>query len=178
VEAPPAPTPRPVLLVPEGTTLGLVLESPVSSATSRAGDRVLARLTQDVQVGGRVVLPAGTELRGRVTAAVPSGKVKGRARLAFAFDEVELRGQPRDVATTAIDITAGKSTKRDAAIIGGGAAGGAVIGGIAKGGKGAGIGALIGAGAGTAAVLATKGEEVTLATGTELQVKLAQDLRI
>jgi hypothetical protein len=77
-----------------------------------------------------------------------------------------------------IDITAGSQHKKDAAIIGGGAAAGAVIGGIAKGGKGAGIGAVIGGVAGTGAVLATKGKEVELAAGTPVTIRLTRDLAL
>src|SRR5580765_486299 len=73
--------PDPVTL-PEGTTLPLLLDAAISSATSRAGDHIVARLAEDVRVGEKVVVPAGSEVRGQVTAAVPSGRVKTRAHLA------------------------------------------------------------------------------------------------
>jgi len=90
--------PAPVV-VPEGTTLSLVLETSMSSETGRAGDRVVARLAEDVRVGEKVVVPAGSEVRGRVTAAVPSGRVKTRARLAFAFDTLVLDGKEHAIGT-------------------------------------------------------------------------------
>ena len=145
---------------PEGATLSLVLETSLSSETSGSGDRVVARLAEDVRVGEKVVVPSGTEVRGRVTAAVPSGRVKTRARLAFAFDTLVLDGEEHAIGTRAIDITAGDTHKKDAATIGIGAGAGAIVGAIANGGKGAAIGTLIGGAAGTGVVLTNTGKQV------------------
>ena len=166
------------VVVPEGTTLHLVLETTLSSNTNRQGDAVLAKLADDVRVGDKVVLPGGTELRGHVTAAVPSGRVKGLARLAFDFDGVVVGGKTHPIETRAIDITADNTHKRDAAIVGGGTAGGAIIGALTGGKKGAGIGALIGAAAGTGVVLTNQGNEVEIPSGTQLGVKLTGDARL
>ena len=164
--------------VPEGVTLPLVLETAISSATSRSGDLVVARVAEDVRVGEKVVVPAGSEVRGRVTAAVPSGRVKGDARLAFDFDTLVLKGKEHPIGTRPVDITAGNSHKRDAVIIGGGAGAGAIIGAIAKGGKGAAIGTLIGGAAGTGVVLTNKGKEVELGTGSHVTVRLTREARL
>ena len=172
-----APTPAPVT-VPEGATLALVLQTAISSATSRSGDLVVARLTEDVRVGDKVVAPAGSEVRGQVAAAVPSGRVKSRARLAFAFDTLVVAGQTHAIGSSPIDITAGDTHKKDAATIGIGAGAGAIVGGIAGGKKGAGIGALIGGAAGTGVVLTNTGKEVELATGSRVTVKLTRDARL
>jgi hypothetical protein len=166
------------IVVPEGTRLALNLETAASSATSHVGDVVVARLADPVRAGDRLVLPEGSEVRGRVTAAVPSGRVKGRARLAIDFDRVLVKGREIAIAASPVDITAAPDKKRDAAMIAGGAGAGAIVGGIAKGGKGAAIGALLGGAAGGGAVLATKGHEVRLSSGTSLRVRLDQDLRV
>jgi hypothetical protein len=166
------------LLIPAGTTLPLVLETTVSSGTNSAGDGVVARLVSDVTSGQKVLLAAGTLVRGHVTAAVPSGRVKGRARLAVSFDSVAVKGREHQLATRAVDITAEDSHKRDAAIVGGGAAAGGIIGAIAGGKKGAGKGVLIGGAAGAGTVLATKGREVTLVAGTTLEIELVADTRL
>jgi hypothetical protein len=164
--------------IPEGTTLPLILETGISSGTSRAGDRVVAKLSEDVRVGERVVLPAGSEIRGLVTAAVPSGRVKTRARLAFDLDTLVLQGKEHSIVTRAIDITAGDTHKKDAATIGIGAGAGAIVGAIVDGGKGAGIGALIGGATGTGVVLTNTGKEVGLGAGTRLTVRLTQQARL
>jgi hypothetical protein len=113
-----------------------------------------------------------------VTAAVPSGRVKGDARLAFDFDTLVLKGREHAIAATAIDITAANKHKRDAAIIGIGAGAGAVIGAIVDGGKGAGIGGLIGGATGTGVVLRNKGGEVELGAGSRVTLKLTQETRL
>jgi hypothetical protein len=166
------------ITVPEGTTLPLVLETALSSATSRAGDRVVARLAEDVRVGEKVVVPAGSEVRGQVTAAVPSGRVKTRAHLAFDFDQVVLKGEEHSIGTRAVDITAGDTHKKDAATIGIGAGAGAVVGAIVDGKKGAGIGALIGGATGTGVMLTNTGKEVELGAGAHVTVKLTRETRL
>jgi len=166
------------ITIPEGATFALVLETAISSATSRSGDLVVARLAEDVRVGEKVVVPAGSEVRGRVTAAAPSGRVKGDARLAFDFDRLVLKGKEHSIATKPVDITAANSHKRDAAIIGGGAGAGAIIGAIANGGKGAAIGGLIGGATGTGVVLTNTGKEVALGAGTRVTVRLTREMRL
>jgi hypothetical protein len=168
-----APAP-PKLTLAAGTPIVVVLKSPVSSASNTEGDTVIAALADDLRIGERVVAPAGSEVRGRVTAAVRSGKTKGRARLAFAFDSLDAKGHEVAIATTPVDITAENTHKKDAAIIGGATAGGAILGAIIDGKKGAAIGAGVGAAGGTGTVLATRGKEVLLPAGQSITVKLTE----
>jgi hypothetical protein len=173
------PAARPAsVLIPEGTRLPVVLETSLSSDGNNAGDTVVGKLSSDVTVEGRTLAAAGSELRGRVTAAVGSGRVKGRARLAFAFDTLEVHGRRHEINATPIDITAEGTGKKDAAIIGGSAVAGGIIGAIADGKGGAGKGVLIGGAAGTGAVLATKGKEVRLPAGTQLELRLSEPARL
>lgn len=164
--------------IPEGATFPLVLETGISSATSRSGDRVVARLAEDIRVGEKVVVPSGSEVRGQVTAAVPSGRVKTRARLAFDFDTLVLDGKEHSIGTRTVDLTAGDTHNRDAATIGIGAGAGAIVGAVVDGKKGAGIGALIGGAAGTGVVLTDTGKEITLGTGSRVNVRLTREARL
>lgn len=179
VEAKMAPAPRAVLVVPSGAHLEVIVETAMSSKTSQPGDRIEGRLGRDLVINNTVVARAGSAVRGRVTAAVPSGRVKTRARLAFIFDTlVTDGGTPRAIETQAVDITAADTHTRDAVTVAGGAGAGALIGALFDGGKGAGFGALIGAGAGTSVVLIDKGKNITIAAGGTLSVELTQPLRV
>ena len=129
---------------------------------------------------GLQALPEGTAFIGHVTDAERSGRVKGRARIAFRFTRADLPGdaEPIAVRTATVSPLAPATKKRDAATIGGGAVGGAIIGGIVGGGGGAAKGAAIGGAGGTGVVLATRGKEVTLPAGTAVNVKLAAPLTL
>jgi len=116
-------------------------------------------------------------VEGRVTDVVQAGRVKGRARLAARFDRLVVRGSGHAIETSDLSVEAEKGTRKDAAIIGGGAAAGAIIGGIVGGKKGAGKGVLVGGAAGTGAVLATKGEEIEIPAGAEWTVEVLSTLR-
>jgi type IV secretory pathway VirB10-like protein len=166
------------MVLPEGTELTLVLETAVSSATSNEGDPVVARVERAVSDDGRIVLPGGTVLHGRVTEAQASGRVKGRARLAIDFDRIVVRGRTHQLDASPLVAEAAGGGGRDARIVGGSAAAGAIIGAIADGKKGAVKGAVIGAGAGGAAVLATKGKDVEMPSGSRWTVRVQDSLRM
>jgi hypothetical protein len=166
--------------VPAGTILSLELTSAVASDTSNVEDRVGAALRSAVSVDGVQALPVGTAVLGHVTSAQRSAKVKGRASIAFRFNQIDLPGDGgrEPISTGTVSRLAPATKKKDATKIGVGAGAGAVIGGIIGGGDGAAKGAAIGGGAGTAAVLATRGEEVRLGPGTPVSVKLTAPLTV
>jgi len=162
--------------LPAGSVIPVRIETSVSSAHSDPEDRVLATVRQDVRSGGRVVIPAGSEMRGHVLYAKRSGRVKGRAQLGLRFSEVNVNGRWHRIGTQRIGLVAPATHKKDGAIIGGGAGAGAILGAIVDGKEGAAKGALIGAGTGTGVVLGTRGKEVGLASGARWRVKLTQPL--
>lgn len=174
----PVPKPPEPLIVPEGSVLVAKLETSLSSATSKEGDAIRALVAEDLRIGDKILLKEGTELLGRVVAARSSGRVKGRAHLAFDFDRMVVAGRERDVALRAVDITAESGKGKDAKIIGGGAGAGLILGAIVDGKKGAAIGTAVGAAAGTGAVLATKGKEVELPAGATLKLKFEKESRL
>jgi hypothetical protein len=161
--------------VPAGTQLPIILDTAVASNTSRVEQSVRAHLLRDVRLDNEVVIPAGSELSGNVTAVRRPGKVKGRSYIAVRFTTLVPRGSgERYSVDTGRVARTGRATKRkDAMKIGVPAAGGAVIGALVGGKKGAAIGAGAGGGAGTAVVLSTRGPEVGIARGTPLALRLA-----
>lgn len=172
----PAEPPRPVyrdVSAPVGTALSLSLITPLSTETAKVETPVTARLRQPVVVDGFTVVPAGATLHGDVIEVERAGRVRGRSRLVIRFAEVQVNGQRDPFRTNALTFE-GEATKgEDAAKVGGGAGIGAVIGGIVGGASGAAKGAAIGGAAGAGTVLATRGRDVELAEGTELNTSLA-----
>jgi len=172
------PKPEPKVTLGPGTELTLVLETPLSSVASQVGDRVTARVERAVGEDGRVRLPGGTVLTGKVVESVRAGKVKGRARLGVDFDRIKVRGRSYALDTSVLRVEAGDSRKRDAKVVGGGAAAGAVVGAVLGGKKGAGKGALLGAGTGAGVVLATRGDEVEMPAGSRWKVRVGSPLQL
>jgi len=177
--APPAAPPAPTFLevtVPSGTTLAIELKSAHASNTSTVEEPVRGTLRRALVVNGVEVAPAGADVSGSVTAVERSGRVKGRARLALRFTSLTVEGAAEPISTAAIAREAEGTKGEDAAKIGIGAGAGAVIGAIAGGKKGAVVGGTVGGAAGTGVVLATRGDEVTLASGTALSTTLTRPL--
>ena len=178
--APPVPPPAQFreLTIPAGTRLSLTLTSSVASDTSKVEDVVRAALAKPVVIDGVEGLPKGAELVGSVTEAERSGRVKGRASVAFRFQRLTAWDEIHDIQTARIAREAASTKKEDATKVGIGAGAGALIGAIAGGGKGAAIGSAVGAGAGTGAVMATRGDEVSLPAGTTVTATLQEPLTV
>jgi len=176
-KAPEAPVYKEVT-IPAGTTLRLDLKSSVASDTSKVEDTVRAALRQAVVVNGQTVLPVGTELVGTVTDVARSGRVKGRARVAYRFSSLRHDSERYDITTATIAHEAEATKKKDATKIAVGAGAGAAIGAILGGGSGAAKGAAIGGGAGTGVVLATRGDEVRRGAGADVSTRLTAPLTV
>lgn len=166
--------------VPAGTQLPIILDTGVASNASRVEQPVRAHLSRDVRLDNAVVIPAGSELYGNVTAVRRPGKVKGRSYIAVRFTTLVPRGsgQRYRVDTGRVARTGRATKKKDAMKIGVPAAGGAAVGALIGGKKGALIGAGAGGGAGTAVVLSTRGEEVGIGRGTPLTLRLAAPITL
>ena len=180
LESRPVTRPAPVesLRLPEGTELKLRLETALSSATSREGDTVTARVESATDDGGRVALPGGTVLKGRVVEVKRSGRVKGRAMVAVDFDRIVVRGRTSELEASPISAEAPDDHGRDAKIVGGAAAAGAIIGAIKDGGEGFAKGAILGGAAGTGAVLVTRGRDIEIPAGSQWTVRLKDAVRL
>jgi hypothetical protein len=158
--------------------VSVVLDETVGSKISRPGQTFTATVRQPVEVDGRVAIPKGARATGLVKDAKPAGRFKGGAQLELTLTSIEVHGKNYDVQTTAPTETSKGKGKRTAAMVGGGAGGGALIGGLAGGGKGAIIGGLIGAAAGTGGAGLTGNRDITLPAETPITFKLVEPLEI
>jgi hypothetical protein len=156
----------------------VALETALSSDHSKVEDIVRARLTKPLVIDDATVVPEGALVEGTVLEANQSGRVTGRASIAFRFDRLQVGDETHPIRTARIAREAEATTREDAKKIGIGAGAGALIGAVAGGKKGAAVGGAVGAGAGTGAVLATRGEELQLAAGTPLMTTLLDSVRI
>jgi hypothetical protein len=170
----PAPTFEEVT-IPTDTPLTVTLVTPIASDTSKVEDQVRGTLAKPLVLSGKTVVPTGAEVVGSVLEAEQSGRVKGRASIAFQFERLVVRGETHPIRTARIAREAAADTKGDVKKGGIGAGVGAVVGGIAGGGKGAVIGGAIG---GTGAVVATRGKEVRLPAGTTVTTRLRGPLTV
>jgi hypothetical protein len=171
---------RPVreLLVPRGTAVRVRIDQEVDTRHNRPGDHFTATLYEPVEVNGVTVLPPGTRFRGHLVTAKSSGRMKGRAVLGLTLDSFSHSGRTFPIETSGAYRESKAHKRRNLAIIGGGAGGGAAIGALAGGGLGAGIGALAGGGAGVAGAAITGKKQVAVAAETPLTFTLRHPVRM
>jgi hypothetical protein len=167
------------LVVEANSVIGLQIETPVTTERAQIEDRVNARVTRDVLVGGKVAVPAGTLAIGSVTLVERGGKVKDQARLGVRFHTLVMADASRlPIHTESIFREGEPPSKESVAKIGGAAAAGAILGAIIGGGRGAAIGGAAGAGAGTAATMAGQRKPAVLQAGTTVTVRLTQPVTV
>ena len=141
-----------VVVVPTETKIPIRLEHAISTEKNSPGDSFTASLDAPLMADGKVVAPSHSKVVGQLIQVKESGRVEGRASLTMVLRKLVVDNKEYDLDTLPITRVARSTKKKDAAIIGGGAAAGAIIGAIAGGG--------VGGGSGTGYVLATKGAPV------------------
>jgi hypothetical protein len=182
----PAPDPGPQyreLTVATGTAIQVTLDQALSTRTSQVGDLFTTTVASDVRTDDGVAIPAGSQIRGRVTAVQKSGQPGQAAVLKIAFDEVTVDGATYPVALTVAEANptsvSRSSTGEKVGKIGIGAAAGAILGQvIGKDTESTLIGAAIGAAAGTAIVLGSSDSDAVLAEGSPMTVTVDAPITI
>jgi hypothetical protein len=126
--------------LPEGTVLTVSLNQQLSTATTQPGAMFSAQVIQPVMKNGRVVIPVGAIVTGRVTSVSSGRRIRGGASIRLRPDEVNLpdgtryflhaevydMGNHTDVKPDAegnvVSVDHGKRTVAEAGLFGGGAA--------------------------------------------------------
>jgi hypothetical protein len=156
--------PAPAGEIPDGTLVRVRLREELSTLTTKAGTRFSAEVSEAVLRDGRVIVPVGSVMEGRVTWVRGGKRIGGSAAIHLEPREVTLpdgseyvlRARAIDTSSwdnTGVDsegtITLRESRKRVAGVMGLTAAGGMAAGAMIAGVPGALIGAGVGAGVST-----------------------------
>jgi hypothetical protein len=166
------------LVVPANTAIYVRLQQSLSSATAQSGQNFSAVLDEPLVVDGQTLAPEGTAVMGKVVAANESGHLHNAGYLRITLSTLIVNGKSVPLQTNSVFVSGGSYKKRNLAIIGGGAGGGALLGALIGGGKGAAIGSVAGAAGGTTAAYATGKKEVGFVAERRLGFRLTQPLSI
>ena len=156
-------------VIPVGQELDVRLQTPLSSETSTVEQRFETTTAVDLTQDGRVMVPAGSVVRGVVTDVKRPGRVDRVGSLTLSFDQMTVRGRDYPLRAMATQVFESRGIRDEVGTAGGGAGVGAVIGGLIGGVKGAVLGAVIGAGG---AIAATEGKDVHLPAGSIIRIRL------
>jgi hypothetical protein len=159
--------------IPVGTEFDVRLQSRLNSGTAQVEDRFDATTIVAYEKYGRVLVPAGSVMRGIVSTVTPAGRgLDRKGSMTLLFDRFSISGRTYSIRATLVQAL---QAQDDTGKIAAGAGVGAIIGGILGGFRGALAGILIGGG-GT--VAATEGNDVDLPPGTVLRVRLDAPLDV
>jgi hypothetical protein len=102
-------TPKASVTVPPGTTVLVELSKPLDAHKANPGDEVAAKVTEDVKSDGKVVLPKGSKVMGKVTQAQGRAKGQDQSVLGIAFDSAVLKDGTQVPISFAIQAVANSS---------------------------------------------------------------------
>jgi hypothetical protein len=177
--------------LPEGTIIRMALNQDLSSNEVRTGADFSGRVTADVLSAGKVVIPQGAEIVGKVSSVTEGKRFGSPAAIRLRPDVVVLPDGSRYVLRAQIIDTSSKSridsegtlkpasrlktnAIKEGAGIGAGATAGALIGGP----PGALVGTLIGAGVMTTNILVQAPAAVKVPKDSTLTLSLTQPMSI
>lgn len=183
-----------VATVPAETKFtGTLSSGLLSSELNKVGDEIKLTVDQPLMSSdNRVIIPAGSQIVGKVTQVEAAGRTGKPGTMDIAFNEIMTPDGQRYTIQGSVatedgmlhgDTTKGrilKSVGATAVGAGLGAALGTAMGPLSGGkvGKGAVYGTAVGAGAGALAAAARKGKEVAISSGDKLEIKLDQPITV
>lgn len=192
-----------VRVVPTGTKIPIVMDTAVDSDTSQEGDEFSARTSEDLNIDGATVVPAGSIIKGRIAQINAPRHANRSGSVGLKFDNVTTP-DGRQIPLVANLVARGgvvhaRRGMKDIAVDTGTVTlptvAGLAIGYLAGGAKssttsstssntkigkagGAMIGVAVGMAVGAAILIAKKGKKVEVKPGDELKIELAEDLRM
>lgn len=171
--------------IQKGTTMAVVLQTPLSSTENNRGDQFAGSLKHPVSFKGKFIIPRGSEVRGLVKRVIRYKKFGDRAGLVLLFDQIALPDNTRIPIAASLDTDEGNKVfkikgkgAKSATVIGSTAIAGALVGRNAIEEEGAQKGLIIGTAAGAGAVFLANMKEVKLPVETELIIKLEETVII
>src|SRR5437868_14323270 len=81
---------QPAVVVPAGTVIPITLTSRVSTKNSKDGDGIYGRTSVPITINNKIVIPAGSYVRGKISEVTRPGRVKGKGELALNFQTLIL----------------------------------------------------------------------------------------
>ena len=180
--------------IPAGTKVPLSLKQAISTKNAKEGDAVYCETAFPVVQDGRMLIPAGTYVQGKISHIQRAGRIKGRAEVLMHFTTliypngytVMLPGSVENVPggdKTSVKDSEGtvrqdSQTGEKIGTIASTGASGAVVGGLSRGGKGALVGAGVGGAVGTAIALLSRGNDVKLENGTSIEMVIERPVSL
>jgi hypothetical protein len=162
-------------VIPAGQELDVRLNTTLSSKTAKVEQRFEAITVADLTQNGTALIPAGSTVRGVVSAVDPADRIHRAGSLTLSFDEINVRGRTHSMRAMATNAFESGGIRDEAGTAGIGAGAGAIVGGVLGGLKGAILGAVIGAGG---AIAATEGKDIELPAGSIIRIRLDSPVTI
>jgi hypothetical protein len=182
------------LVIPAGTRVPLSLQYAISTKGTREGDAVYAQTTFPIAISGRLLVPAGTYVQGRISHIQRAGHLKGRAEVLMHFTALVFASGytvmlPGSIENSAgVDRTAVKDKEgtiqedsdagQKAGKVASAAGTGALIGGLSDGVKGGLIGAGAGGAVGMAIATFSRGKDIQMMAGTTFEMVIEREVSL
>ena len=123
--------------IPVGQEIDVRIQTELTSDNAQVEDWFEATTLVDLYQGDRVLIPAGSLMRGLVTSVNRASRTDRKGSLTVAFNQITVGGRNYPMRGTVTEAIESSGIKGEIGRIGAGSAVGAIIGGIIGGAKGA-----------------------------------------
>lgn len=162
-------------MLPVGQELDVRMQTPLNSGTAQVEQRFEATTAVDLMQDGRVLVPAGSRVRGVVRDVKKAGNIDRTGSLTLAFDQLVVNGREIPIRALATEVYQSEGIREEVGTVGAAASVGAIVGGIIGGVKGALIGAIVGSGG---VIAATEGKDVEIPAGAIVRLRIDAPVRV
>jgi hypothetical protein len=184
--SPPPPLPE-VVVIPAGTRIAVVLDSPLSTRITKTGDSVSFRTSEPLPVDDFLEIPPETQITGKVVEARRPGGFGKQGVMRVKVEQIKLSSGTSTLLVARLDsqdvdnqgrISADSNRGADLYTLATWAAQGTLLGASVKGGKGAAVGAGAGAVIGLIILMARRGPDLYLEPGMPFAIVLDQQVEL
>lgn len=172
-------------IINKDATLSVILQTPLSSNTNKAGDRFITKLKKPLVYKEKIILPENMQILGELKKVIKYEKFGDKAVLYLMFDKAVLPDGKQLIIKASLDSNKGIEVikikgklLKDASIVVGSGVVGTMVGKSTLGKDGDKKGGVVGVGVGMGAVVLSDRKEIKLPKETELIIKLDEDLMI
>lgn len=158
------------VVIPKGTSLSIKVDRPIASKSVQPEFQYGGVVDLDVLDEGKILIPQGTKVMGKVVSVKTAGRVAGQAEIVLVLTQVQFGDKYYPIQTAAIAVKGEAQGKKTARNVGVGAATGAAI----NKGQGAGRGAAV---MGAATILGGDGN-ITIPKDYNLQFAISETVTI
>src|SRR5215831_9671406 len=108
---------QPPVVVPAGTVIPITLTTRITTKNAKDGDGIYGKTAFPITVDNKIVIPEGSNVRGKISEVKRPGRVKGKGELTLSFQTLVLPNGHTIPIYTSLGGAGGAGTRKGEATV-------------------------------------------------------------